>query len=86
MYPPKFCARMAHVRVRRRDRQAVGAVGRGMRRGELRFRVRNPLAYFSREYDATNSEHELRIGFHREADLRKLAELVLPRMRELAAW
>ena len=52
---------------------------------ELRFRIRNQLAYFTREYDATNPAHELRIGFRSEADLHKLTELVLPTIRELAA-
>ena len=52
--------------------------GGGGAPGELRFRIVNPLAYFSREYDHTNEAHDLRIGFESVADFRRFEAKVLP--------
>lgn len=48
---------------------------------ELRFRILNQLVYFSREYDADNEAHELKIGLCSESDMRRLQDLVMPHIR-----
>ena len=51
------------------------SAGRGP---ELRFRIVNELAYFTREYDPANEAHDLRIGFASDADLARFRNEVLP--------
>ena len=55
-----------------------GSSAKGGRLFELRFRIGKQLAYFTREYDAANEQHDLRIGFLSEADATAFREQVLP--------
>ena len=40
--------------------------------------------FFAKDYDPSNTAHELRLGFASEGDMRQLVERVLPQIRSLA--
>ena len=47
---------------------------------ELRFRIGRELVYFTREYDHTNPDHDLKLGFVTKADAKKFSDGVLPQL------
>ena len=73
------------VRTQPASAPSVGRGGSaGRARVELRFRIDHPLSYFTREYDPSNPQHDLRIGFASEADATAFRERVLDAMLELS--
>lgn len=65
---------MDSIRVQNNS-STVSTVGRNP---ELCFKIRNQLSYFVREYDPSDTSHELILGFRSASDLQELETRVLP--------